>query len=141
MASPNIVDPQTFALGAITFTALATALGLAAWAVFWRGLVARVSRQQAQMRSLELRCEEQAQAMRGELQRLERSLGSLSDRQESDTRFGSLAPRAKGSGYEMAIRMAASGATDTELVAACGMSRDEAELVMRLHGRRSRTVA
>jgi hypothetical protein len=141
MASPDIVDPQTFALGAITFTALATALGLAAWAVFWRGLVGRVTRQQTELRRLEARCEEHAQMMRGDLQRLERTLEALSDRHESDTRFGALAPRAKASGYEMAIRMAASGATDTELVAACGMSRDEAELVMRLHGRRSRTAA
>ena len=141
MASPELVDPQTFALGAIAFTALATALGLAAWAVFWRGLVGRVARQLAEICRQELRYEEQSQRMHGELQRLERALGALADRHESDTRFGALAPRTKTSGYEMAIRMAASGATDTELVAACGMSRDEADLVMRLHGRRSRTAA
>jgi len=50
-------------------------------------------------------------------------------------------PRSSTSGYEMAIRMASSGATDSELVAACGMSREEAALMLRLHGRRARSAA
>ena len=49
------------------------------------------------------------------------------------------APRADGSGgraapgYPIAIRMARSGAAAQELVAACGISQSEAELVCRLH--------
>ncbi|HYL72121.1 MAG TPA: DUF2802 domain-containing protein [Steroidobacteraceae bacterium] len=49
-------------------------------------------------------------------------------------------PRADGGGartapgYPIAIRMARSGAAAPELVAACGISQSEAELVCRLHG-------
>lgn len=38
-------------------------------------------------------------------------------------------------GYELAIRLARSGAGAEELINACGMSRKEAEVVARLHGR------
>jgi Protein of unknown function (DUF2802) len=37
--------------------------------------------------------------------------------------------------YQMAIRLARSGATATELMSGCALSRQEAELVARLHGR------
>ena len=37
-------------------------------------------------------------------------------------------------GYPIAIRMARSGAAAAELVAACGISQSEADLVCRLHG-------
>jgi hypothetical protein len=42
----------------------------------------------------------------------------------------SAAPR----GYEMAIRMARSGASAEEIVASCGTTRAEARLLCRLHG-------
>ena len=38
-------------------------------------------------------------------------------------------------GAELAPRLAAAGASTDELIRACGMTEDEAELVMRLHGR------
>lgn len=44
------------------------------------------------------------------------------------------APASPGSGYQVAIRLAKSGATREELMAGCGLSLHEAELVQRLHG-------
>lgn len=48
-------------------------------------------------------------------------------------------PRASGTagaapGYQIAIRLARSGASAEELVSGCGLTRAEAELVRRLHG-------
>ena len=40
-------------------------------------------------------------------------------------------------GYQMAIRLAKGGASREELMAGCGLSLAEAELVQRLHGSRS----
>lgn len=46
----------------------------------------------------------------------------------------SLVPGRQGkAGYELAIRLARSGASVEELRASCGMTRGEAELVLRLH--------
>lgn len=41
-------------------------------------------------------------------------------------------------GYEIAIRLAKSGATRDELISGCGLSASEAELVHRLHAPQSR---
>lgn len=41
-------------------------------------------------------------------------------------------------GYDMAARLAAIGASETELVKACGVSAEEAALVARLHGGKHR---
>jgi hypothetical protein len=40
-------------------------------------------------------------------------------------------------GYQVAIRLARSGASREELISGCGLSRGEAELVHRLHGHSS----
>ena len=40
-------------------------------------------------------------------------------------------------GYQVAIRLARSGASREELMSGCGLSRGEAELLHRLHGRAS----
>jgi len=40
------------------------------------------------------------------------------------------------SNYQIAIRLARSGATTAELMSGCGLSRQEADLVARLHGQR-----
>jgi replicative DNA helicase len=45
-----------------------------------------------------------------------------------------LASAPAGSGYQIAIRLARSGATRDELISSCGLSFGEAELVRRLHG-------
>jgi len=48
--------------------------------------------------------------------------------------------QAPGSGraYELATRLAASGAGPAELVASCGLTRSEAELAVLVHGARAR---
>jgi hypothetical protein len=55
-------------------------------------------------------------------------LGDRLDRPAA-TPGGALAP-----GYQMAIRLAKGGASREELMAGCGLSLNEAELVQRLHG-------
>lgn len=42
-------------------------------------------------------------------------------------------------GYEVAARLARGGATVDELIRSCGLSRNEAQLVMRLHGKQEPT--
>jgi hypothetical protein len=44
-------------------------------------------------------------------------------------------------GYQIAIRLARSGASRDELVSGCGLSQHEAELVQRLHGPQSGTTS
>lgn len=44
------------------------------------------------------------------------------------------APAAMAPGYQLAIRLAKGGASREELMAGCGLSLSEAELVQRLHG-------
>lgn len=63
--------------------------------------------------------------------RVERLSGMLDAEQRHRT---APAPRSEA-GYELAIRLARSGAGAEELINACGMSRKEAEVVARLHGR------
>ncbi len=43
-------------------------------------------------------------------------------------------PASPAAGYQIAIRLAKGGATREELMAGCGLSLSEAELVQRLHG-------
>jgi hypothetical protein len=66
---------------------------------------------------------------------------SLSERAESDSR---LAPASTGSsqrGYDLAARLAKNGAAVEELVASCGITRHEAELLSRLHVSKTRETA
>ena len=44
-------------------------------------------------------------------------------------------------GYQIAIRLAKSGATREELISSCGLSAGEAELVQRLHAPQSKSTA
>jgi hypothetical protein len=62
------------------------------------------------------------------------TLSQLGDRLERAP-----APPATGAspGYQMAIRLAKNGASRTDLMAGCGLSLAEAELVQRLHGSRA----
>lgn len=64
-------------------------------------------------------------------------LESLSERNDVDARR---APAGAGSqrGYDVATRMARNGADVGELVSSCGITRHEAELLVRLHSARDR---
>ena len=73
------------------------------------------------------------------LERLEASLAQLEPRlaeigERIDTHFKSGSPGASAHGYTIAIRLARAGAQPEELVSSCGLTRQEAELVARLHG-------
>jgi len=59
------------------------------------------------------------------------TLSQLGERLE---RPAATAPGAPAAGYQMAIRLARSGASREELMSGCGLSLAEAELVQRLHG-------
>jgi hypothetical protein len=65
-------------------------------------------------------------------------IDSLSERSEIDSR---LAPAGSQRGYDVAQRLAKNGAGIDELVTSCGITRHEAELLLRLHGSRARDVA
>ena len=68
-------------------------------------------------------------------------LESLGERSESEAR---LAPAGGGSsqrGYDLAARLAKNGAAVDELVASCGVTRHEAELLSRLHMAKPRESA
>jgi Protein of unknown function (DUF2802) len=65
-------------------------------------------------------------------------LDALSERSEIDSR---LAPAGAQRGYDVAQRLAKNGASIDEVVANCGITRHEAELLVRLHGARTREAA
>lgn len=133
---PN--DIQAYALAAVHAAVVLAALWFAAWATFWRGTTESLARLDAELQ----RHKYQVSAGEAELRRLGALVRQFEERQTVEAPPPVAAvPRGQPSGYEMAIRMASSGATDSELVAACGMSREEAALMLRLHGRRARTAA
>ncbi|MFL6549554.1 MAG: DUF2802 domain-containing protein [Povalibacter sp.] len=65
-------------------------------------------------------------------------IDALSERSEIDSR---LAPAGSQRGYDVAQRLAKNGSSIEELVANCGITRHEAELLIRLHGSRARDAA
>ena len=60
------------------------------------------------------------------------SVSELGDRVDRPRQAA--APASGGPGYQIAIRLARTGASREELMAGCGLSVSEAELVQRLHG-------
>lgn len=68
-------------------------------------------------------------------------LESLSERAESDARLAPAGVVSSQRGYDLAARLAKNGAVVDELVASCGITRHEAELLTRLHGIKNREAA
>jgi hypothetical protein len=68
-------------------------------------------------------------------------LESLSERTESEVRLAPAAAGSSGRGYDLAARLAKNGAAVDELVASCGITRHEAELLSRLHVAKTRESA
>ena len=58
---------------------------------------------------------------------------SLSERAETDARLAPAGAVSSQRGYDLAARLAKNGAAVDELVASCGITRHEAELLSRLH--------
>lgn len=99
--------------------------------------------------------ERQMQHLCGELQRtfaevrslhetiavMSARLESLSERAESESRLAPTGVVSAQRGYDLAARLAKNGAGVEELVASCGITRHEAELLTRLHTSRSRETS
>lgn len=60
-------------------------------------------------------------------------LEALSERSDVETRLAPAGVAASQRGYDVAARLARNGAEVGELVASCGVTRHEAELLVRLH--------
>lgn len=96
-----------------------------------RELYARLDRAFGELRSLH----ETVSVMNARLE-------SLSERAESQTRLPAVAAAVGAQrGYDLAARLAKNGASPEELIASCGVTRHEAELLNRLHGSKSRESA
>lgn len=143
MSALSLPEVHTFVLAAVHTAILLALLWLGAWAVFWRGTASELARMDAELQ----RQKYQVSASEAEARRLAAVVRQLEERQLVEARLPPPAPvpvpvaRGQAPGFEMAIRMAGSGATEAELMAACGMSREEATLLLRLHGSRARSVA
>lgn len=107
----------SFAVAAVTFTA-------------WR----RSAREQAETILAQNRAlTEQLAALAARLDSADQHLVQLAERLEQPQNRAPNAPAGQ-QGYQIAIRLARSGAAVDELVAGCGLTKAEAELVKRLHG-------
>ena len=106
-----------FLLAAITFTR-------------WRRATDSVTERFAEQNTALLA---QLAKMEASLADAHRKLDELSETRESEGRRV-VAGGASAPSYQIAIRLARSGAPREELVASCGLTRQEAELVLRLHG-------
>jgi hypothetical protein len=109
---------------------LVSLLILAAAFVHWRRDAARDS----------LRMFEQLDLIRLELLLLTERMGSQAQVATTAKQHASDSPRisttsgtSSSRGYELAARLARGGATCEELIRSCGLSRHEAELLLRLH--------
>jgi hypothetical protein len=99
--------------------------------------------------------ERQMQHLYGELQRtfaevrslhetmavMNARLESFTERAESEARLAPAGAVSSQRGYDLAARLAKNGAAVDELVASCGITRHEAELLSRLHMTKPRESA
>lgn len=68
-------------------------------------------------------------------------LEALSERAEQESRLAPVTAGSPQRGYEIATRLARNGAAASEIVANCGLTRHEAELLLRLQGAPQRPAA
>jgi hypothetical protein len=101
--------------------------GVVALMFFWRGNAGLLHELQKALRLQS----EQFTALSARVERLELEMRAVLDRTRQVTPPPTTAPL----GPELAPRLAAAGASAEELIRACGMTQEEAELVVRLHGR------
>ena len=92
-----------------------------------RALHAQIERTFAEVRSLH----ESIAVMNARIE-------SLSERSEQDSRMAPVVSGGGQRGYDIATRLARNGADVGEIVANCGITRHEAELLLRLHGAQHR---
>ena len=65
---------------------------------------------------------------------------ALAERSELDSRLAPVATGGSQRGYDIATRLARNGADVGEIVSNCGITRHEAELLLRLHGAQHKPV-
>jgi uncharacterized protein DUF2802 len=87
--------------------------------------------------------EERLAANQEEIASTRRDIATLGERmqEEGEQRRTPTPVNGPAPSYQLAIRLARSGAPREEIMASCGLSRQEAELVQRLHGPRSAKLA
>lgn len=68
-----------------------------------------------------------------QVQRLEGRLDAIAGQVEAGSRYSPQPTGAAARGYDLAVRLAKRGAPVDELIGSCGITRHEAELLVRLH--------
>lgn len=63
-------------------------------------------------------------------------LETLAERTDAEARLAPAGPVSAQRGYDLAARLAKNGSDIEDLIANCGLTRHEAELLTRLHGRK-----
>lgn len=76
-------------------------------------------------------------AMQEVISRIEARVDALSGQVEAGSRQPPVQTGTAARGYDLAVRLAKRGAPIEELVASCGITRHEAELLVRLHNSRT----
>ena len=123
---------------AVYLIACATGLAAAGYGLMWRRYRVRQALRAAALEALDRQRRSDAllaevRAQGAALQALAAGLDRLELQLNLDARHAAAATRGGRAGYELAIRLAHSGASPEELCASCGMTRAEADLVIRLH--------
>jgi hypothetical protein len=94
-------------------------------------LLKRLTAMEAQLATSEAQLAE----ARADITAIARSTEALAERlEDSEQRRTSTPAAGTAPSYQIAIRLAKSGAPREEIMSSCGLSRQEAELVQRLHG-------
>jgi len=98
----------------------------------WRRAAERTSAHAAEQLTRVL---ERLESLEARFAQLEPRLSVLGEQIEASSKAAATGGGATAHNYPVAIRLARAGAQPDELVANCGLNRQEAELVARLHGR------
>jgi hypothetical protein len=126
---------------------LIAARGLLLIGAFWVFALAFIRWRRSDERDSQL-LREQMQRAFGELRSLHETvsvmsarLESLGERADNDARLAPVGSAGVQRGYDLAARLARNGAEVDELVSTCGITRHEAELLVRLHAAKARESA
>jgi hypothetical protein len=126
---------------------LIAARGLLLIGAFWVFALAFIRWRRSDERDSQLLREQMLRAF-GELRSLHETvsvmsarLEALGDRADYDARLAPVGASGVQRGYDLATRLARNGSEVDELVSTCGITRHEAELLVRLHAAKARENA
>jgi hypothetical protein len=126
---------------------LIAARGLLLIGAFWVFALAFIRWRRSDERDAQY-LREQMQHAFGELRSLHETVSVMSarieamtERVDNDSRLASAGPVGAQRGYDLAARLARNGAEVDELVTTCGITRHEAELLVRLNAAKTREAA